>query len=69
PIVYTRGVGGQEYVSLGNAEAAEGAVDFAQKIMKVIQNLSEYRDGLFTARAHVISRIEEAGSVIRGKES
>jgi glycosyltransferase involved in cell wall biosynthesis len=42
PIIYTDGIGMEEFLRFGNAESATDIVEFAPKIMKVVQNLPTY---------------------------
>ncbi|WP_419910795.1 hypothetical protein [Hoeflea sp.] len=52
PFVYSRGMANQELLSLGNAEAAAGDREFAEKILTVAENYQRYIEGAKKAAEH-----------------
>jgi len=65
PIVYTRGIGMSDYLEHGNAEAASSPEEFAEKIFKILLNLTEYRAKTDAAREVMLWDLENTAAYIR----
>jgi hypothetical protein len=66
PIVYTQGIGMNEFLSFGNSEAALNVKDFAPKIIKMIRNLAEYQSNTAKARKALFAEIKRTSDFLRG---
>lgn len=64
PIVYTGGIGMDEFLGFGNAESAANISEFAPQLMKVIRNLGVYRAKATLARAAMRTKIQESATFL-----
>lgn len=66
PIVYTDGIGMNEFLGFGNAAAAADLAEFAPKIMTVVQNLEAYRAKTPLARKALRAQIQKSAEFLAG---
>jgi glycosyltransferase involved in cell wall biosynthesis len=64
PIVYTNGIGMEEFLIFGNAEAATDSADFALKIMAMVQNFDAYRAKTLLARDAILAQIRKSADTL-----
>ena len=68
PIVYTEGIGMDEFLNFGNAEAASQLSDFAPNIMKILLNLQPYRNNAKLAQTALCARIQETSNFLKAMQ-
>ena len=68
PIVYTEGIGMNEFLNFGNAEAATQLSDFAPNIMKILLNLQPYRNNAKLARNALCAQIQKTSNFLKAMQ-
>jgi nitrate reductase NapAB chaperone NapD len=68
PIVYTEGIGMNEFLNFGNAEAATQLSDFSPNIMKILLNLQPYRNNAKLARNALCAQIQKTSSFLKAMQ-
>ena len=63
PIIYTDGIGMEEFLRFGNAETATNILEFAPKIMKVVQNFPAYLKNANLAHKAMSLQIKKSSKV------
>ena len=68
PIVYTEGIGMNEFLNFGNAEAATQLSDFAPNIIKILLNLKPYRNNAKLARNALCAQIQKTSNFLKAMQ-
>ena len=65
PIIHTDGIGMAEYLCFGNGAPATTPDEFAEQIIKVLQNPESYKAGCEKAHAFALTKFEETASYLK----